>query len=461
MQDKPISQASEMRRRDRAASPGVCQNPKKGAEQVRPSDSQKAASSKQATQAEKAQKVQTSDSKLTNRRETAFNASSALVGGGLLGVPFAFGQAGVLTGCLLLFVTLLCGWTSVLIGRLMEEIRPLAKKMDIEESAHDWPFIGYAAFGESGRRLCNLVFVAELWFTLLAYLVLNGVNLNIISHGVISNQLGVLATASISFLLLFLSPRALSYLSAFGILSTVLAVGCLVWSAVAMRTWATEFALLNVSSIPVAMGTIQFCFVAHAAFPSMYRSMARPAQDYGYAMTYAFCFAGTFYLSLGLFAYMVYGSSAQPNFMANLGRELDLTPIQGLSFLYIAATSCFWINVQSSFPLFAAGLIAAAEGALGIVGASVWVRSALKLAFMIVSAGVAFALRDCLDNIVSLVGCLCGSCTCLIFPMLFTWKLSTPGRKERAVMLLALTYSFYIMASGTRDNVYQILDKIA
>eukprot|EP00930_Biecheleria_cincta_P063265 TRINITY_DN48781_c0_g1_i1.p1 TRINITY_DN48781_c0_g1~~TRINITY_DN48781_c0_g1_i1.p1 ORF type:complete len:461 (-),score=60.76 TRINITY_DN48781_c0_g1_i1:72-1454(-) len=460
MQDKPASQASELRRRDRAASPGVCQNSRKGEDQVRPNDTQKAASS-EATQAEKTQKTQTDDSKLTNTRETAFNASSALVGGGLLGVPFAFGQAGAMTSCLLLFVTLLCGWTSVLIGRLMEEIRPLAKKMDIEESAHDWPFIGYAAFGENGRRLCNLVFVAELWFTLLAYLVLNGVNLNIISHGVISNQMGVLATASVSFFLLFLSPKALSYLSAFGILSTVIAVGCLVWSALAMRTWATEFTLLNSSSIPVAMGTIQFCFVAHAAFPSMYRSMARPAQDYRYAMTYAFCFAGIFYLSLGLFAYKVYGSNAQPNFMANLGRELDLAPIQGLSFLYIAATSCFWINVQSSFPLFAAGLIAAAEGSLGIVGASALVRSVWKLAFIVLSTGVAFALRDCLDNIVSLVGCLCGSCTCLIFPMLFTWKLSSPGRKERAVMLVGLGYSFYILVSGTRDNVQQILNKIS
>eukprot|EP00404_Azadinium_spinosum_P038298 CAMPEP_0180653588 /NCGR_PEP_ID=MMETSP1037_2-20121125/54177_1 /TAXON_ID=632150 /ORGANISM="Azadinium spinosum, Strain 3D9" /LENGTH=55 /DNA_ID=CAMNT_0022679671 /DNA_START=8 /DNA_END=172 /DNA_ORIENTATION=- len=55
--------------------------------------------------------------------------------------------------------------------------------------------------------------------------------------------------------------------------------------------------------------------------------------------------------------------------MANLGRDLDLKPIPGMAFLYIAASSCFWINVQSSFPLFACGLLDAAEHGLGIVGA--------------------------------------------------------------------------------------------
>jgi hypothetical protein len=309
--------------------------------------------------------------------------------------------------------------------------------------------------------LVTTVFVTEVWFILVSYLVANGINVNIVFPAV-SRAQGISLCGALSFLLLFLSPKLLAYGSFFGILAAFCAVASLAWSAGAMPQWFTEeheIVWFQFKSLPEALGIIQFCVVAHSCFPSMYRNMEDKKQ-YGSAMRNGFIIAALFYVSIGGFAYFVYGSSAQPSFMLNLGRDLTLKPLPGYNFLYIVASACYAINLQSSFPLFANALISPTERWLGIAKSSLAVRAAWRFIFMAGTTVLAVVLRDCVDSIVSFTGCLCSTFTCMILPLAFAWKLCKFSSSMKVATVLALAYSAYILLYGTFVNVANIAKQI-
>lgn len=398
----------------------------------------------------------------TTLNETMVNAALALVGSGVLGIPYAFAQSGLLCGVVLVVVTFLTLWTALLIGDLMEATKPVAREQGIDESAHDWPFLGYVAFGNVGRAVVSFCQLGELWGCMLGFLVVNGVNFNLIFPS-ISKELCIVASGLLSFLMLFPSAKTLSYFSSIGIGATVLAVGSLAWSAEAMPVWESEVEAvkwLDPSNIPMSLGMIQFCFVAHGALPTMHREMQNPGTDYKPAMLRAFSFAGVFYISVGIFAFFVYGSVAQANFMQNLGRDLDLQLLPGKAFLYIFATAFFAINIQASFPLFALGLITATEMSLGISKRGLFIRTLWKFVFLALTTFLAVALKDCMAPILSLVGCFCATCTCLLFPMSFTLKLMETRATTKIVIGFAMIYSFYTLIFGTYNNVVVIVNMV-
>lgn len=396
----------------------------------------------------------------TTLKETTINASLTLIGCGVLGIPYAFGQAGLMSGILLLVITMVTCWTAVLIGRLMDVVKPLAEENGMSEDALDWPFIGFAAFGDSGRLFCSAVFMCELWFCMIALLVINGVNLNLIFPSYLSLSNAIILCGVVSFLFLFPSAKVLAYFSIFGILSTVLALGGLIWSAEAMGTWqdASGIEWVNLPNVPMSLGIFQFCFVAHSIFPSMHRGMEHPEKNFPTAMYRSFTFAGLFYLIVGVFAFLVYGSQAQPSFMSNLGKELDLTVIPGMSFIYIICSACFAVNLQATFPLVAMALIAAVENVIGITESSFSVRTLMKLVFMSATVAIGVALRSCMAPIQSLVGCFCATNTCLFLPMLCGLKLLPMNGASKIAVAIALIYAVYILVYGTYTNVQTIID---
>merc|ERR1712216_666967 len=179
--------------------------------------------------------------------------------------------------------------------------------MGVPACAVDWPFLGFAAFGDTGRAFVSIVFVSELWGALLAFLVANGINLNVLFPA-ISPALGITMSGVLAFVLLFPSATFISYFACFGILSTVFGVGSLVWTGVAMPDWSFEsqgITWVNMPRLPASLGLLQACFLAHSAFPSIYRGMKNP-ERFSASMSIAFSFAATFYMLVGLLAYFMF-----------------------------------------------------------------------------------------------------------------------------------------------------------
>jgi amino acid permease len=277
---------------------------------------------------------------------------------------------------------------------------------------------------------------------------------------------------------MYLFVGAFSF-AVFGILSTMLGFGSLVWSAVAMDEWDSSHKWIEHGMIPdkwmiehgivwvawkkmpMSLGLFQYCFVAHSVFPSMYRGMKNPEKDFNRAMVGAFTFAGVMYLVVGAFSFAVYGAQAQPSFMENLGRELDLTKIPGYSFLYIACSACFAINLQAQFPLMAAAVIKTLENGTGITDASFVVRTGFKAVFIAATTVVAVLLRNCMSPVQSLVGCFAATNTCLLLPMACGLKMLEMSRASKVAVYVIFIYAVFILFYGSCSNVVEIIQALS
>ena len=72
--------------------------------------------------------------------------------------------------------------------------------------------------------------------------------------------------------LLFLS-------SAGGVIASVLAVLCLFWVGLVDGVGiGSKGTVLNLGTLPVAIGLYGYCYSGHAVFPNIYTSMAKPSQ---------------------------------------------------------------------------------------------------------------------------------------------------------------------------------------
>lgn len=70
-----------------------------------------------------------------------------------------------------------------------------------------------------------------------------------------------------------------STLSAGGVVASILVVACLFWAGLIDDVgFQPKGTILNLSSLPVAIGLYGYCYSGHAVFPNIYTSMDKPSQ---------------------------------------------------------------------------------------------------------------------------------------------------------------------------------------
>lgn len=396
--------------------------------------------------------------------ETTFIVTKAIIGGGVLSIPFAVGQGGGVVVVLMCVLSCIAAWSAVLIGKVMVRTQRMARDMMVPAEEVDWPFFGFCAYGEKGRAFCTVVFIMELWMMLLSYLVTNGVNINIIFPGV-SRRWGIAISGSLAFVLLFASTKTIAQISAVGTFATIIGVCSLGLSAYMMPEWSMDhhsMKLVDLGQLPVSVGLLQFCFVAHAALPSIYRNVAKQ-EEWTKAVAYAFTFATVVYMFLALLAYYVYGTFAKQNMLENVGRTLSGDAIPGCAFIYIIATACFAINLESAFPVFAAGLTVAGESWLGLPDTATAPRFAFKFMFMLSTTVLAVIFADCMSMVTSLTGCITATLTSIMMPLIILIMLERKTKTDGggAAIYCAATcvvaYGLFIIIFGSYTNVMNIL----
>lgn len=229
-----------------------------------------------------------------------------------------------------------------------------------------------------------------------------------------------------------------------------------------MPEWAGQtegIKFFDFEGLPTAMGIIQFCFVAHCAFPAVYRDMAEP-EKYPQAVRKAFLYASLFYCAVGFCAYFVYTNHAQQSFMENLGRDINLELMPGLSGLYWVATICFFVNVQSDFPIFASALIGATETYLGISKKGAAIKGIWEVVFIVITTASAVVVKDCMVAIAGITGCFCATFPCLLLPIAFTLKICDIGLRTKVFCILGLIYGVFVLVFGTYSNVMDAVKTI-
>lgn len=161
--------------------------------------------------------------------------------------------------------------------------------MDADPNIRTYPDIGYKAFGKKGRLIVSIFMNLELYLVATGFLILEGDNLqNIIPNLEVNlggltiggKQLFVVIVALIVLPTVLLDNLSLlSYVSASGVLASVVTLGSIFWTGafdgVGFKEKGT---LVNLKGFPTAISLYAFCYCAHPVFPTLYNSMRNKHQ---------------------------------------------------------------------------------------------------------------------------------------------------------------------------------------
>lgn len=202
-----------------------------------------------------------------------------LSGVGILSIPYALAHGGWLSLILLFFVAILCWYTGLLLRRCMDA-HPLIKT---------YPDVGELAFGIKGRTMIAMFMYLELYLVAVEFLILEGDNLEKLFPDMDFKVAGLRIGGKQGFVLLsalMILPTTwtrslglLAYVSAGGVLASVIVVGCVFWAGAFDGVGFHERGtVLNWSGLATTISLFTFCYCGHAVFPTLCTSMKDRSQ---------------------------------------------------------------------------------------------------------------------------------------------------------------------------------------
>ncbi|KAL3523489.1 hypothetical protein ACH5RR_016323 [Cinchona calisaya] len=259
--------------------------------------------------------------------QAVLNGMNVLCGVGILSTPYAVKQGGWAGLSILFIFALLSYYTGIL----------LRSCLDSEPGLETYPDIGQAAFGTVGRIAISIILYVELYACCVEYIILESDNLSSLfpnahlSFGGLelnSHHLFALLTALTVLPTVWLKDLSvLSYISAGGVIASVLVVFCLCWVGLVDKVgFEPKGTLLNLSNLPVAIGLYGYCYSGHAVFPNIYTSMEKPSQ-FPAVLLASFGICTVMYAGVAILGYLVFGESIESQFTLNLPQDLIASKI--------------------------------------------------------------------------------------------------------------------------------------
>ncbi|BAT96250.1 hypothetical protein VIGAN_08315900 [Vigna angularis var. angularis] len=278
--------------------------------------------------------------------QAVLNGINALCGIGILSTPYAVKEGGWVGLSILLLYALFSYYTGLL----------LRYCLDSSPGLETYPDIGQAAFGTIGRVIISIILYMELYACCIEYIIVESDNLSTLFPNAHINLGGIEVNAHILFAILTalaLLPtvwlrdlRILSYISACGVIATVLVVVCLIWVCLVDKAAIDDSqgtTTLNLATFPVAMGLYGYCYAGHAVFPNLYTAMANRNQFPGVLLV-CFAICTSLYCAVAVVGYSAFGEGTHSQFTLNMPQHL------------VAAKIAVWTTVVNPFTKYALSL---------------------------------------------------------------------------------------------------------
>ncbi|WCJ21284.1 Transmembrane amino acid transporter family protein [Euphorbia peplus] len=329
--------------------------------------------------------VQEEHPKGTTFLRTCFNGVNTLSGVGILSIPFALSQGGWFSLILLFVVAVVCWYTGLLLRRCMDT-DPLIKT---------YPDIGERAFGYKGRAFVSIFMYLELYLVAVEFLILEGDNLNKLfpdmafhfaGHKFGGKQGFILLTALVILPTTWLrSLGVLAYISAGGVLASILLVACVLWvGAVDGVGFHEGDSLWNWGGLPTTISLFAFCYCGHAVFPTLCTSMKDTTQ---FSKVLVVCFVSSTmtYGSMAVLGYLMYGEHLTSQVTLNL-------PIRKVGAKIAIYTTL--INPLTKYAIIITPIAKAIEDKFGLAKTStclgILVRTAIMISTLVVALTIPF-----------------------------------------------------------------------
>ncbi|XP_073274361.1 amino acid transporter AVT1C-like [Primulina huaijiensis] len=339
--------------------------------------------------------------------QAVLNGMNVLCGVGILSTPYAVKEGGWAGLSILFIFAILSYYTGIL----------LRYCLDSEPGLETYPDIGQAAFGSVGRVVISIILYVELYACCVEYIILESDNLSSLfpnAHlhiGILelnSHHLFALITALAVLPTVWLRDLSvLSYISAGGVIASILVVACLFWAGLVDQVgFQTKGTVLNLSTLPVAIGLYGYCYSGHAVFPNIYTSMAKPSQ-YPYVLLMSFGLCTVLYAGVAVLGYTMFGESTQSQFTLNMPQDL------------VASKIAVWTTVVNPFTKYALTMSPVAMSLEELIPSSrtksymysIIIRTALVISTLIVGLSIPF-----FGLVMALIGSLFTMLVTLILP---------------------------------------------
>lgn len=386
--------------------------------------------------------------------QALLNGLNVLCGVGILSTPYAAKEGGWLGLSILLIFAVLSFYTGML----------LRDCLDSEPGLGTYPDIGQAAFGTAGRVVISIILYVELYACCVEYIILESDNLSSlfpnanISFGgfeldshhffALMTTLAVLPTVWLRDL------SVLSYISAGGVIASVLVVLCLFWIGLIDNVGIhSEGTVLNLGTLPVAIGLYGYCYSGHAVFPNIYTSMAQPNR-FPAVLLACFGLCTLMYAGVAYMGYMMFGEKTESQFTLNLPQDL------------VASKVAVWTTVVNPFTKYALTMSPVAMSLEELIPSNhmkshmyaICIRTALVISTLLVALSIPF-----FGLVMSLIGSLLTMLVTLILPCACFLSIlrGKATRFQIAVCIIIIAVGVVSSVFGTRSSLSRIIENLS
>ncbi|KAM0925597.1 hypothetical protein ACQ4PT_004093 [Festuca glaucescens] len=384
---------------------------------------------------------------------TYFNGLNALSGVGLLTIPYALAEGGWLSLVLLPVVAAVCCYTGQLLQRCMSA----------SPAVRGYPDIGALALGGKGRFAVSLSMYAELYLVAIGFLILEGDSLNKLFPGtslslgpdiVVSGKHLFVVLVSIVILptMWLRNLSVLAYISASGVVASLVLVFCVLWAAVVDGVgFQGKGRMLNVSGLPTALGLYTFCYCGHAVFPTLCNSM-KEKDKFSKVLVICFVACTLNYGSMAILGYLMYGDDVEPQV------TLSLPEGKLISKLAIYTTL---INPFSKYALMVTPVATAIEEKL-LAGNKRSMKNMLIRAFIVISTVIIALTVPFFGELMAFVGSLLSVMVSMLLPCICYLKIFGTARcsmAEVVLIVMIIVLGSLVAATGTYSSLRNIIHK--
>ncbi|XP_062119419.1 amino acid transporter AVT1J-like [Humulus lupulus] len=383
--------------------------------------------------------------------KTCFNCLNALSGAGLVSIPYALASGGWLSLILLFVIASAAFYSGILIKRSLER-----DSINITTYSD----IGYRAFGNKGRTMAAILMYSEQYLVATGFLILGGDNLNNlfprVKLDILDGQQCFILIVALAILpsVLFDDLSLLSYVSASGVIASLVIFLSIVWAAAfdGIGFHLQNTSILNLQGLPTAVSLYAFCYSAHPVFPGLYTNIKNKNQ---FSNVLGLCFfLCTFtYAAVAVLGYLMYGTDIRSEITLNLPTK----------------------NVSSKVATYTTLITPIAKYAINVTPIVDEVKRCLPNHLSPKFSGMIIGTTILITNVVvaltvpffallmSLVGALVSVTTAITFPCLCYFKISGNYRRfgyETVVLLSIMMMGIAVAICGTYTSLLDIIRKL-